>query len=122
MMFPREEQIAMKQGALPEGHQPTPHDVCCGRGKKNWNHEGNTAFRKLIREHVKPYQEAINKQQRNSIIDGIVELVYEQGGRFLKQDDSKKWYDIGEIQAREKVGHSLRDQVNAQQKAQQQQQ
>ena len=128
-MFPREEpqhfpipMEAVSTGSLPEDYQPRECDVCCGRGKKNWTHEGNKTFRKLIRKNVKAYQDAVDKQRRNLVVESIVETIYREGGRFLKQDDSKRWCDIGELQAREKVGHSLRDQVNAQAKAQQRQQ
>lgn len=118
-MFPPHEHGApMKPTGLPGGYQPSPYDVCCGRGKKNWNHEGNTIFRKLIRTNVKAYQDATDKQDKSSIVISIVDTIRNQGGRFLKQNDDKQWYDIGDTQAREKVGHSLRDQVNAQIKQQ----
>mmetsp|Transcript_14491 Transcript_14491/g.31625 ORF Transcript_14491/g.31625 Transcript_14491/m.31625 type:complete len:321 (+) Transcript_14491:287-1249(+) len=119
MMFPPHELNApMQPTGLPGGYQPSPFDVCCGRGKKNWNHEGNTIFRRLIRSNVQGYQDAIDKQEKSSIVISIVDTIRSQGGRFLKQDDDKQWYDIGDSQAREKVGHSLRDQVNAQTKQQ----
>lgn len=71
-------------------------------------------FRKLIRSNVQRYQDTKDKQEKAAIVISIVDIVRRHGGRFLKQDDDEQWYDMGDNQARDKVGHSLRDQVNAQ--------
>mmetsp|Transcript_17043 Transcript_17043/g.46729 ORF Transcript_17043/g.46729 Transcript_17043/m.46729 type:complete len:692 (+) Transcript_17043:60-2135(+) len=109
-----QEPIEMLSGpvGLPNGYQPQNVDVCCGRGKKNWNHQGNVWFRELIRSKVKQYQDAGDKHEKTSLIVSVVEAVRQRGGRFVKQDgNTKLWYDIGEAQSRDKVDHSLRDQV-----------
>jgi hypothetical protein len=102
-----------KPNFLPMGYVPTALDVCCGRGKKNWRHQGNIAFRKIIRIRVDSYISAPTKQDKSSIVVAVVDDLRLLGGKFIKQDDTGRWYDIGDSQARDKVGHSLRDQVTA---------
>lgn len=102
---------------LPVGYEPRSRDVCCGRGKRNWNHEGNVWFRNLIQANVDRYIFAPTKTDKTAVVVSVVEQVRSEGAFFVKQDDdSGRWYDIGDTQAREKVGHSLRDQVTAQKK------
>lgn len=103
--------------SLPENYTPGPKDICCGRGKRNWNHSGNVAFRSLIQNTVNRYIEAPNKTAKTGVVVSIVDDIRNAGAYFLKQDESGRWYDIGDQQAREKVGHSLRDQVTAQKKS-----
>jgi len=102
-----------KRTSLPPDYVPTALDVCCGRGKKNWNHEGNTNFRSIIRSNVLRYMEAPTKSDKTRLVCSIVDMIRQQGGKFLKEDDGGMYYDIGDIQARDKVGHSLRDQVSS---------
>mmetsp|Transcript_10088 Transcript_10088/g.20422 ORF Transcript_10088/g.20422 Transcript_10088/m.20422 type:complete len:345 (+) Transcript_10088:206-1240(+) len=98
---------------LPKGYRPRPADVCCGRGKKNWRHHGNATFRRLIHSNVQAYIDATTKHDKTLVVKSIVDIVRSNGGRFLKQASDGGWHDIGDSQAREKVGHSLRDQVTA---------
>lgn len=104
---------ALPPEQLPKGYTPRSVDVCCGRGKKNWKHQGNSSFRKLIHSNVTSYMEAASKHDKTRLVKTIVQMVRSNGGRFLKQSNDGYWYDIGDSQAREKVGHSLRDQVTA---------
>jgi hypothetical protein len=99
---------------LPEGYEPTSLDICCGRGKRNWNHLGNVSFRNLIQSCSDAYMMAPTKNDKTAIVFKIVEDMRLEGCKFLKQQvNSGRWMDIGDAQAREKVGHSLRDQVTA---------
>lgn len=98
---------------LPISYQPTKVDVLCGRGKSNWNHEGNLMFRNFIKEQVCNYESTQLKGEKTPLIADIVNRIRSMGGKFVKQDEASNWYDIGDILAREKVGHSLRDQVVA---------
>lgn len=100
---------------LPLGYEPRSQDICCGRGKRNWTHSGNVWFRNLIQANVDRYMQAPSKTDKTAVVISVVEQVRGEGAFFVKQDeDSGRWYDIGDTQAREKVGHSLRDQVTAQ--------
>jgi hypothetical protein len=100
-----------KPTVLPAGYYPSEIDVVAGRGKKNWNHKGNVHFRCLIRKNVTRYIESPSKGDKTDVVVSLVEEIREKGGHFLTQDIEGKWYDVGNARAREKVGHSLRDQV-----------
>lgn len=102
---------------LPIEYQPTHRDVCSGRGKKHWNLPGNIAFRTFIQTKVQEYLAETTKVGKTSMVSSIVNELRFQGFRFLKQNKDGFWYDIGDKQARDKVGHSLRDQVTAIRKA-----
>lgn len=99
--------------ALPPDFVPGPKDVCSGRGKRNWNHVGNIAFRNMVQSHVEDYMTAPNKNEKTAIVCRIVDKMRRDGCRFLQQNKQGLWYDIGDAKARDKVGHSLRDQVTA---------
>jgi hypothetical protein len=102
---------------LPSDYSPRDHDICCGRGKRNWNHKGNVYFRNLIQANVDRYITGKTKTDKTAIVLAVVDQVRLGGSYFVKQnDDNGRWYDIGDAQAREKVGHSLRDQVTAMKK------
>ena len=48
------------------------------------------------------------------VISHIVDIVHQNGGRFLRWDSrSKAWVELSDKQAREKVGHAFRDQFAA---------
>jgi hypothetical protein len=94
-------------------YQPTIRDVCSGRGKKHWNLPGNIAFRNHIQTRVAEYLMRTTKIGKTEMVATIVGELRQQGFQFLKQTKEGHWYDIGDQQARDKVGHSLRDQVTA---------
>jgi len=102
-----------KRCSLPLSYVPGDKDVVCGRGKRNWNHLGNINFRNVIRTNVQRYLDSPTKNDKTLVVISIVDEIRGQGGRFLKEDMHGRWYDIGDAQARDKVGHSLRDQVTA---------
>jgi hypothetical protein len=109
-----------KQQTMSMGYQPTSFDVCCGRGKQHWTHSGNVNFRKFIQNNIHLYQEAQTKPAKTALVVTLVEHVRSNGGHFLKlEEDSSSadfgcWVDIGDFLARDKVSHSLRDQINHQ--------
>jgi hypothetical protein len=110
----QQKQLGQTPMTLPEDYSPRDHDICCGRGKRNWNHKGNVYFRNLIQANVDRYLTATTKTGKTAVVLTIVDEVRLGGTYFVKQnDDNGRWYDIGDAQAREKVGHSLRDQVTA---------
>jgi hypothetical protein len=98
---------------LPEHYDPGPLDVCSGRGKRNWNHAGNAAFRNIIQSRVADYIAAPTKNEKTNIVVDIVDQMRDAGYQFLKINSDGRWYDMGDREAREKVGHGLRDQVTA---------
>ncbi|KAL7571517.1 hypothetical protein ACA910_020936 [Epithemia clementina (nom. ined.)] len=110
-----------KRRSLPPGYKPGEFDVCCGRGKRHWNHMGNVRFRRFIQSSVERYMDAPSKNDKTAVVVSIVDDIRNMGGCFLKEDLRGSWYDIGDHQAREKVGHSLRDQVSTVHRQQQKQ-
>ena len=98
---------------LPEHYQVGPNDVVCGRGKGSYNRPGNKKFRALVQDHVQEYVQAKTKLDKSMVLSAIVEKVREDvGGRFVKQKKGT-WYEIGDEQAREKVGHAIREAIAA---------
>lgn len=85
-------------------------DVLCGRGKTSFNHVGNRRFRDLIAASTEKYNNARSRLEKSMVVHSIVEQVKKVQGRFLKQDRySGRWYELDERQAKEKVGHAIRD-------------
>jgi len=93
--------------------QPSPTDICLGRGKSNWCHSGNVAFRAVIRASVPAYREAPSKRAKSAIVNEIVYCLRSKGVLFLEKTEDGYWIDIGNPKARDKVSHSLRDHVHA---------
>lgn len=106
-----EDQLSSRM--LPVGYEPTALDVCSGRGKSNWHHAGNVAFRNIIQSNVQRYTDSVNKIGKTLVIASIVDDLRTAGYQFIKKNKGGIWYDIGDAEAREKVAHGLRDQVNA---------
>ena len=71
---------------------------------------GNRRFRDLIAASTDKYDSAKSRLEKSMVVHFIVEEVKKIKGRFLKQDRfSGKWYELDERQAKEKVGHAIRD-------------
>jgi hypothetical protein len=115
--------VAYPPTMLEADYAPSDNDVCCGRGKQNWNMKGNIYYRKVVRDAVDAYVRAgPSLKHKLAVVASIVDEIRKQGGHFLKEgkkpvdqreedDDTDGffWYDIGDAAARGKVGHSLRD-------------
>ena len=99
---------------LPHKYEAGPNDVVCGRGKGSYNRPGNKKFRALVQEYVPRYVNARTKLDKSMVLSAIVEKVREEnGGRFIKQRKGGEWHEIGDEQAREKVGHAIREAIAA---------
>lgn len=96
---------------LPEGYEPSPLDVLCGRGRKCYFHEGNVRFRDIVQAKLAKYSAATTKMEKGGIISEVHEEICEQSGvgGFVKKDENNRWYDVGEFLAREKVSQAFRD-------------
>jgi hypothetical protein len=85
-------------------------DICCGRGKGKWNSPGNHRFKELIQNFLPEYADAKSKADKSRIVETVVSLVQEGGGRFVKQDEMNgQWYPISATETRSKVAHAIRD-------------
>jgi hypothetical protein len=105
----------LRPAEMPAGYIPSEFDVCAGRGKTNWNLTGNINFRNMVHASVARYVAASRRNHKTAVVVSIVDEIRRQGGHFFKEqrpNSTGVWYDIGDVAAREKVGHSIRDQVN----------
>jgi hypothetical protein len=101
-----------KPASMPAGYIPSELDVCAGHGRKYWNLKGNVKFRKIVHASVDRYVAASRRNHKTAVVVSIVDEIRRQGGHFFKEQkhgSSDCWYDIGDIAAREKVGHSIRN-------------
>jgi hypothetical protein len=88
-------------------------DVLLGRGKCNFKHVGNMAYRVLIDKRLEKYSSSDSRSEKTHMVVQVVESVSEAGGRFLKQEGEDCWFPVDKKTAREKVGHSFRDAIKA---------
>ena len=113
LTFLSKKQTQEKPLVLPSSYIPTEVDVCSGRGKTHEKHQGNIWFRCLIKENSEKYRTGRTKTAKTKVVVAIVQHVRAQGGKFLKQTVNEDlWYDMGDKDARRKVGHALRDFVS----------
>lgn len=97
---------------------PNDFDIYCGRGKGFYNRPGNKKFRVLVAAHIRTYVGAKSKVDKsavlNTIIDEVRSTVDPATGRpaqFIKFTKHTGWVEIGDDQAREKVGHAMREAI-----------
>jgi len=105
--------------------EPGPYDIVCGRNSGAYNYIGNRRFRVTIEMNLQRYIDSPTREDKTNVIKSIVWMLHEQvGARFLKKETTKKSSSTGgrrrgtprytvmtDKQAREKVGHALRDLV-----------
>jgi len=109
-------QKRVTQIELDPSFEPTKFDVICGRGKGNYNQPGNKRMRDIIRQHIPGYIAAKTKIDKTEVLNTIVEQVKENRlSRFVKlvRAGNKAWYQLSDDQAREKVGHTMRETIQA---------
>lgn len=96
---------------LPVEFVPTIDDVICGRGKKCYSHVGNDRFRERVHTMLALYKQARSKLDKSKVLNMVVEQVRQNspGGGFVKQDESGRWYEVGDFLAREKTSQTFRD-------------
>ena len=82
----------------------------CGRGKHSIDHVGNRRFRIIVAMNLKRYVHAKTRLEKSVVVNAIVDQIRDASpnGGFVKRDKDGTWYEIGG-EAREKVGHALRD-------------
>jgi hypothetical protein len=90
---------------------PTQDDVICGRGKKCYNHIGNELFRRRVVSMLGEYRKTRSKLEKSKVLNDVVEQVRRNSplGGFVKQDESGRWYEVGDFLAREKTSQAFRD-------------
>lgn len=106
---------------LPIDFEPSEYDILCGRGKGRYNRSGNRTFRAFVAKYVNEYESCVTKIDKSRLLEKIVDEVKKQHHgsntesiRFVKYDGKvKRWYEVCNDSAREKVGHTMRVAVAA---------
>jgi hypothetical protein len=101
---------------LPASFQPTNLDVVCGRGKGSYNRPGNRRFRAIVQQHTDEYQGARSKMEKTMVLNRIMDRVQAQNQgttMFLKVGKDGLFTVISDDNAREKVGHAIRESILA---------
>jgi len=103
------------------GVQPGPYDIVCGRNSGAYNYIGNRRFRVTIEMNLQRYIDSPTREDKTNVIKSIVWMLHNDvGARFLKKEtiksssgkkNSARFTVMTDKQAREKVGHALRDLV-----------
>ena len=97
---------------LPDGFEPGPWTVMCGRGRDCYNNIGNRRFRILIDLNLPKYASAKTKMAKSVVVMNVVDIIRESNGGyggFVKRDHrTKQWCEVGDDAAREKVGQQFR--------------
>jgi len=99
----------------PNFTQPGPYDVICARGAMARDYDGNRRFRALVKSQQAAYSAAQCKYEKSKIVSHIVDTVRRaspQGG-FVKCVN-RKWYEVGDRAAKEKIGQTFRDLLHTQ--------
>ena len=104
--------IAVPPGGIGPIRDPNVNDVLSGRGGRINAHVGNVQFREIVAEQKKIYLAKDTKKLEKAHI--AADIVYyirrmDPPGRFLKEDASGAWWDIGDQKAIKKVGQALRE-------------
>lgn len=97
--------------------QPGSYDVICNcRTQKSFDHVGNRRFRLIIENHSLNYDNAKSKLDKGIIVMSIFKTIQDAGGNFIRKSkkNSQQWEILSAAQSREKIGHSLRDALLAQ--------
>jgi len=89
---------------------PGELDILLGRGRGAQNHKGNIHYRQVVETFRSRYEQIPQKGAKTQLIREVVAVIYDNGGRFLKQDGFKRWIPVDPDVARDKVSHSFRNQ------------
>lgn len=97
-----------RNGSTPGGDiEPTDTDVLCGRGRTNFFHKGNERFRRIVGENLDEYLKTQHKNDKSKIVYRIADLIMEGGTRYLKMDETGRWYEMDDKAGREKVSRVI---------------
>jgi hypothetical protein len=105
---------------LQDGSELSSYDVICGRGKGCSNWVGNRRFRVMIAMYKERYLQAPTRIAKSAVLENIFQTVQASSPptRFVRKDQAStgRWYEIRDDEARNKVGHAMRDAIGADEK------
>ena len=87
----------------------TSKDILCGRGTTAFSHSGTQRFRSYIARSMDAYISAPGRAAKTKLVQRLTDEILNEGFVFWKKDAQKVWCRLSLKEAREKVGHTLRD-------------
>jgi len=97
---------------LPEGFEPTPYSVICGRGRKCTAAVGNRRLQVIATMFIGRYAQLNRKEEKSEIVSEILSMVKDacpdERYAFIKYHGGR-WWEVETLIAREKIGAVLRD-------------
>jgi len=103
---------------LPIDFTPGPKDILCGRGNVFTSHAGNRCFYELVHAGLDAYREASDRPSKIRVVDGISRALRLRGFRFTKLGGcgkdgggAKRWRELSDVRAHQKIGHAIRDTI-----------
>ena len=98
--------------ALPSWFIPGDRHVMCAKGKQAKQHAANQLLQSLVEQHLKEYSECSSKLDRSFIVSSILKIIRNGGeGGFVRKMNGT-WFDVGDRNAREKIGQAFRDRLS----------
>ena len=98
--------------AMPKDFTPGPSHVICAKGKQPKEHRANILLKSLVKANLDEYSECSTKLERSFIVSRILKTIRQDGG-FVRQVEGR-WYEVGDRNAREKIGQAFRDLLHTQ--------
>jgi hypothetical protein len=98
-----------KSQQLANVKEPLQYDVLLGGGSDTKAHYGNVLWRALVDANVRVFQRQ-SVRDKSATAQSIVLAIRQQDppGRFLQQDNfTGLWYDVGDIEARQRTLQTL---------------
>jgi len=81
--------------------------ILCGRGPRNYNHEGNVKFRRLIEKNAQVYTES-SKGKKTKLVSRLIEQIRNCDMKFMESKEGV-WQELTHRESRNKIGHRFRD-------------
>lgn len=94
--------------ALPSDFVPGPFDVLCSHGVEA--HRQNSKFRTTVQMHLSMYIAATSSHAKRNVIDKVINVFRQRSlnGGFVGIDPaSGLYFEVGDIQARQKVSRAF---------------
>jgi len=94
-----------------ESISPTEKDVVFGRGGRANNHIGNKMYLQELKQLKAAYGK-MHKSGKSNVSQRVIDAVHQNGGRFLKQEETTgTWYEVSNQIAKKKASQALREAV-----------
>ena len=103
-----ESQVGPKENVEKSGVLPSEKDILLGRGRNFRNHPGNVRFHRIIEMHEAQYENS-SRYGKQLLSDAMLNLVKQDGARFLKKKPGIGWLEVSDEDSRERVCHAFRN-------------